>query len=122
LDWFKVFNEYKCMLKIQNTDKLVGEQFIVPNPTTIWTVIGVHTYGPEGDYQIHLRTSDSANDRVFILKEEEGPSDLTYGLNANYKITDTFEPFNSVWVTEGAISSVSSMLRTLRRIISHANN
>jgi hypothetical protein len=108
------------MLKIQNTDKLVGEQFIVPNPTTIWTVVGVHTYGPEGDYQIHLRTSATADDRVFILKEEEG---LDAMLSAKYyKITDTFEPFNSVWVTEANIGSVTSMIRTLRRIISHANN
>jgi len=114
------------MLKIQNTDKLVGEQFVVPNPTTtsstIWIVIGVHTYGPEGHYQIHLRTSDSANARVFILSKEEGPGNLHYGLNANYKITDTFEPFNSVWVTEANIGTVTSMLRTLFRIISHANN
>jgi len=107
------------MLKIQNTDKLVGEQFLVPNPTTRWTVIGVHTYGPEGHYQIHLRTSDSANDRVFILKEVEGFDVM--GL-APYKITDTFEPFNSVWVRRANVANVTSMLRTLRRIISHANN
>jgi hypothetical protein len=112
------------MLKIQNTDKLVGEQFVVPNPTTIWTVIGVHTYGPEGDYQIHLRTSDSANDRVFILKEEVLKEEEGFDVmaNAKYKITDTFEPFNSVWVTEANIGTITSMLRTLRRIISYANN
>lgn len=110
------------MLTIQNSDKLVGEQFIVPNPTTIWTVMGFHNYGPDGQYQIHLRTSDNTDDRVLILSKEEGPSDLHYGLNANYKITDAFEPFNSVWVTGANIGSVTSMLRTLRRIISHANN
>jgi hypothetical protein len=113
------------MLTIQNTDKLVGEQFVVPNPTTasatIWTVMGVHTYGPGGHYQIHLRTSDSANDRVFILSKQDGGSTLNGNL-APYKITDTFEPFNSVWVTEANIGTVTSMLRTLRRIISHANN
>jgi hypothetical protein len=112
------------MLKIQNTDKLVGEQFVVPNPTTIWTIIGVHTYGPEGHYQIHLRTSATADDRVFILKEEVLKEEEGFDVmaNAKYKITDTFEPFNSVWVTEANIGSVTSMLRTLRRIISHANN
>jgi hypothetical protein len=119
LDWFTLFGKNKHMLTIKNTDKLVGEQFVVPNPTTIWTVIGVHTYGPEGHYQIHLRTSGTADDRVFILKEVEGFDVM--GL-APYKITDTFEPFNSVWVTEANIGSVTSMLRTLRRIISHANN
>jgi len=108
------------MLTIQNSDKLVGEDF--QTGLNIWTVIGVHTYGPDGQYQIHLRTSDSANDRVFILSKEEGPGNLHYGLNANYKITDTFEPFNSVWVTQANIGSVTSMLRTLKRIISHANN
>jgi hypothetical protein len=106
------------MLKIQNTDKLVGEQFVVPNPTTIWTVMGFHDYGPEGQYQIHLRTSGNTDDKVFILKEEEAFVEST----AKYKITDTFEPFNSVWVTEANIGSVTSMLRTLKRIISHANN
>ena len=110
------------MLTIKNTDKLVGEQFVVPNPTTIWTVMGFHDYGPDGQYQIHLRTSGNTEDRVFILSKEEGPSDLRYGLNANYKITDAFEPFSSVWVTEAGISSVSSMVKTLKRIISHANN
>jgi len=110
------------MLTIKNKDKLVGEQFVVPNPTTIWTVMGFHDYGPDGQYQIHLRTSGNTDDRVFILSKEEGPSDLRYGLNANYKITDAFEPFSSVWVTEANIGSVTSMLRTLRRIISHANN
>ena len=112
------------MLKIKNTDKLVGESFVVSSPTglIIWKVDGVYEYGPDGVYQIRLRTTSLQNDKVFILSKEEGPSDLTYGLNANYKIRDAFDPSNSVWVTEGAISSVSSMVKTLRRIISHANN
>lgn len=106
------------MLTIKNKHKLVGEQFMVPTPTTIWTVMGFHDYGPDGQYQIHLRTSDNTDDKVFILSKEEG---FVEG-NANYKITDAFEPFNSVWVTEANIGSVTSMLRTLKRIISHANN
>jgi hypothetical protein len=106
------------MLTIKNKDKLIGEQFVVPNPTTIWTVIGVYEYGPNGHYQIQLRTNSNTNDKVFILKEEEAFVDST----AKYKITDTFEPFNSVWVTEANIESVASMVRTLKRIISHANN
>jgi hypothetical protein len=109
------------MLTIKNKDKLVGEQFVVSGPK-IWTVMGLHEYGPDGQYQIHLRASGNTDDRVFILSKEEGPGNLHYGLNANYKITDAFEPFSSVWVTEAGISSVSSMVKTLKRIISHANN
>jgi hypothetical protein len=109
------------MLTIKNTDKLVGESFITGTVGNliVWKVEGVHNYGPDGQYQIHLRTTSPENDRVFILKEVEGFDVM--GL-APYKITDTFEPFNSVWVTEENIGSVTSMLRTLRRIISHANN
>jgi hypothetical protein len=106
------------MLTIKNMDKLVGEQFVVPNPTTIWTVEGVHDYGPDGHYQILLRTSDPQANKVFILSKEEG---FVEG-NANYKIKDAFEPFNSVWVKRASIANVTSMVRTLRRIISHANN
>jgi hypothetical protein len=106
------------MLTIKNMDKLVGEQFVVPNPTTIWTVVGVYDHGYEGQYQIHLRTSSSTDDRVFILKEEEAFVDST----AKYKIKDAFEPFHSVWVMRENVESVASMVRTLKRIISHANN
>jgi hypothetical protein len=107
------------MLNIKNKDKLVGEQFVVPTPTTIWTVIGVHTYGPDGEYQIHLRASGNIDDRVFILSEE---SSFFLSGNANYKIKDAFEPFHSIWVRRESVGSVKSMLRTLKRIISHANN
>ena len=106
------------MLNIKNKDNLVGEQFVVPNPTTIWTVEGVHDYGPDGHYQILLRTSGPQANKVFILSKEEG---FVEG-NANYKIKDAFEPFHSIWVRRENVGSVKSMLRTLKRIISYANN
>jgi hypothetical protein len=108
------------MLRIENTNKLVGESFVVSSPTglIIWQVEGVHDYGPDGHYQILLRTSGPQANKVFILSKEEG---FMEG-NANYKIKDAFEPFNSVWVNYSNISNITSMIRTLRRIISHANN
>ena len=108
------------MLRIENTDKLVGEQFVVSSPTglIIWKVDGVYEYGPDGVYQIRLRTTSLQNDKVFILSKEEG---FMEG-NANYKIRDAFDPSNSVWVNYSNIANITSMVRTLRRIISHANN
>ena len=106
------------MLKIKNTDKLVGESFVVSSPTglIIWQVDGVYEYGPDGVYQIRLRTTSLQNDKVFILSKEEGIEE------ANYKIRDAFDPSNSVWVNYSNIANITSMVRTLRRIISHANN
>ena len=106
------------MLKIENTDKLVGESFVVSSPTglIIWKVDGVYEYGPDGVYQIRLRTTSLQNDKVFILSKEEGIEE------ANYKIRDAFDPSNSVWVNYSNIANITSMVRTLRRIISHANN
>ena len=106
------------MLRIENTDKLVGEQFVVSSPTglIIWKVDGVYEYGPDGVYQIRLRTTSLQNDKVFILSKEEGIEE------ANYKIRDAFDPSNSVWVNYSNIANITSMVRTLRRIISHANN
>ena len=106
------------MLRIENTDKLVGESFVVSSPTglIIWQVDGVYEYGPDGVYQIRLRTTSLQNDKVFILSKEEGIEE------ANYKIRDAFDPSNSVWVNYSNIANITSMVRTLRRIISHANN
>ena len=107
------------MLTIKNKDKLVGESFVVTNSDgnlIIWKVDGVYEYGPDGHYQIQLKTNGNEDDKVFILSKEEGIEE------ANYKIRDVFEPFNSVWVNYSNIANITSMLRTLRRIISHANN
>jgi hypothetical protein len=109
------------MLKIENKDKLVGESLVVTDSDgnlIVWKVDGVYEYGPDGHYQIQLRTNSKEDDKVFILSKEEG---FMEG-NANYKIRDVFEPFNSVWVNYSNIANISSMVRTLRRIISHANN
>lgn len=108
------------MLKIQNTNKLVGQTIITGEVGNliVWKVDGVYNYGPDGHYQIQLRTNSNEDDKVFVLSKEEAFADST----AKYKITDVFEPFNSVWVTEANIGNVTSMLRTLKRIISHANN
>jgi hypothetical protein len=108
------------MLTIVNRDKLVGESFVVSSPTglIIWNVIGVYEYGPTGQYQIHLTTSSPQNDKVFILTKEEG---FVEG-NANYKITDRDNQLNAIWVGRANVANVTSMVRTLRRIISHANN
>ena len=107
------------MLKIENTDKLVGESLVVTGADgnlIVWKVDGVYEYGPDGHYQIQLRTNGNEEDKVFILSKEEGIAE------ANYMIRDVFEPFNSVWVNYSNIANITSMLRTLRRIISHANN
>jgi hypothetical protein len=108
------------MLTIVNRDKLVGESFVVSSPTglIIWNVIGVYEYGPTGQYQIHLTTSSPQNDKVFILTKEEG---FVEG-NANYKITDRDDTSNTIWVGRANVANITSMVRTLRRIISHANN
>jgi hypothetical protein len=105
------------MLTIKNIDKLIGEDFIVE--MKIWRVVGVYDHGYEGQYQIHLRTTGSTDDKVFILSEDSG---FFLSGGANYKIKDAFEPFNSIWVRRENIESVASMLRTLKRIISYANN
>jgi hypothetical protein len=108
------------MLTIVNRDKLVGESFVVSSPTglIIWNVIGVYEYGPTGQYQIHLTTSSPQNDKVFILTKEEG---FVEG-NANYKIMDRDNQLNAIWVGRANVANITSMVRTLRRIISHANN
>ena len=109
------------MLTIKNTNKLVGESLVVNDADgnlIVWIIEGVHDYGPDGHYQILLRTSGPQANKVFILSKEDG---FVEG-NANYKIKDAFEPFNSVWVNYSNVANISSMVRTLRRIISHANN
>jgi hypothetical protein len=104
------------MLKIQNKEKLVGNSIIVGG--NIWEIIGVYEY-PPSQYQIHLRTGDSANlvSKSFILTEEY-PAMPT----AIYKITDSNDRFSSVWITKASVESVLAMLRTLKSILSHANN
>jgi len=109
------------MLRIENKNKLVGESLVVTDSDgnlIVWKVEGVHDYGPDGHYQILLRTSGPQANKVFILSKEEG---FVEG-NANYKIKDAFEPFHSIWVRRENVGSVKSMLRTLKRIISYANN
>ncbi len=109
------------MLTIVNKDKLVGESLVVTDSDgnlIVWKVDGVYEYGPDGVYQIRLRTTSLQNDKVFILSKEEG---FVEG-NANYKIRDAFDPSKSVWVRRANVANVTSMVRTLRRIISHANN
>ena len=109
------------MLHIENKNKLVGESLVVTDSDgnlIVWNIIGVYEYGPDGVYQIHLRTTSPQNDKVFILSKEEG---FVEG-NANYKIRDAFDPSKSVWVRRANVANVTSMVRTLRRIISHANN
>ncbi len=107
------------MLRIENRDKLVGESLVVTDSDgnlIVWKVDGVYEYGPDGVYQIRLRTTSLQNDKVFILSKEEG------FMEANYKIRDAFDPSKSVWVRRAHVANVTSMVKTLRRIISHANN
>lgn len=101
------------MWRIQNKQKLVGEFFEVG--LDLWRVEGIYDYPPE--YHIHLRTMGEP-DKIFILTKEEK---FQIG-NANYKITDRDDPMRSVWVNKANVSNITSMLRTLKRIISHANN
>jgi hypothetical protein len=103
------------MLKIQGKEKLVGWNIEVGD--AIWKVEGVYEYPQLDRYQIHLRTEGNP-DKVFTLTEEE----LFVEGNAKYKISDSDNPFNSMWVNVANISTITSMLRTLKRIISHANN
>ena len=109
------------MLKILNKEKLVGNSIIVRG--NIWEIIGVYEY-PPSQYQIHLRTGDSANlvSKSFILTKEENIAMHMAMPTAIYKITDSNDRFSSVWVTNASVESVLAMLRTLKRILSHANN
>jgi hypothetical protein len=104
------------MLKIQNNQKLVGETFDIG--LDVWRVEGVYEYLPQNQYQIHLRTSGNKGDKLFILTKEEK---FAIG-NARYKIMDRDDTFNSIWVNWANISTITSMLRTLKRILSHAYN
>ena len=109
------------MLTIQNKNKLVGESLVSTDTDgnlIVWNIIGVYEYAADGVYQIHLRTTGPQPDKLFILFEEDG---FVEG-NAKYKISDRDDTSNSVWVKRASIANVTSMVRTLRRIISHANN
>jgi hypothetical protein len=107
------------MLTIHNKEKLVGNNVIVGGD--IWEIIGVYEYPAQ--YQIHLKTGDSAlADKVFILIREENFAIGNANYNANYKIMDRYDPMSSVWVNRANISNIPSMIRTLKRILSHANN
>jgi hypothetical protein len=103
------------MLRIQNKNKLVGNDIIVGGD--IWEIIGVYEYPSQ--YQIHLRTTGPQADKLFILTKEKG---FIEGNAHQYKITDRDDKFNSTWVKRANVANISSMVRTLRRIISHANN
>ena len=109
------------MLRIENKNNLVGESLVVTDADgnlIVWNVMGVYEYASDGVYQIHLRTPGPQPDKLFILTKENG---FVEG-NANYKITDSDDTSKSVWVNYSNISNITSMVRTLRRIISHANN
>jgi hypothetical protein len=101
------------MLRIENKNKLMGLDFqLGPD---VWKVEGIYEYPTA--YHFHLRTKNNP-DKVFILTKEE---DFVEG-NNNYKISDSDEPFNSMWVKLANVSTITSMLRTLRKIVSYANN
>ena len=105
------------MLRIENKNNLVGESLVVTDADgnlIVWNVMGVYEYASDGVYQIHLRTTGPQPDKLFILTKEEG--------NAGYKIADRDDSSKSVWVNRSNVANISSMVRTLRRIISHANN
>jgi hypothetical protein len=109
------------MLTIENKNNLVGESLVTTDANgnlIVWSVMGVYEYASDGVYQIHLRTTGPQPDKLFILTKEKG---FVEG-NAKYKITDRDDSFNAIWVNRSNISNISSMVRTLRRIISHANN
>jgi hypothetical protein len=109
------------MLTIENRHKLVGESLVVTDKDgnlIVWNIIGVYEYAADGVYQIHLRTTGPQADKLFILTKE----DLFVEGNANYKITDRDDTSNTIWVRRANVANVTSMVRTLRRIISHANN
>ena len=109
------------MLRIENKNNLVGESLVVTDAEgnlIVWNVMGVYEYASDGVYQIHLRTPGPQPDKLFILTKENG---FVEG-NANYKITDRDDSFNAIWVNRSNVANISSMVRTLRRIISHANN
>ena len=103
------------MLKIQNKEKIVG--MYIGSGDDIWKIEGVYEYPQLDRYQIHLRT-EGKPDKVFTLTEEE----LFVEWSAKYKISDSDDPFHSVWVNRANISTITSMIRTLKRILSHANN
>ena len=103
------------MLTIKNKEKLVGNDVIVGGD--IWEIIGVYEYTSQ--YQINLSTSNTAfADKVFILNREENRAIE----EANYRIMDRYDPMISMWVNRANISNIPSMIRTLKRILSHANN
>jgi hypothetical protein len=109
------------MLIIENKNNLVGESLVVTDADgnlIVWNVMGVYEYASDGVYQIHLRTNGPQADKLFILTKEKG---FVEG-NAQYRITDRDDSFNSIWVNRANVANISSMVRTLRRIISHANN
>ena len=109
------------MLTIENKNKLVGESLVTTDADgnlIVWNVMGVYEYASDGVYQIHLRTTGPQPDKLFILTKEKG---FVEG-NARYKITDRDDSSNSVWVNYSNVANITSMVRTLRRIISHANN
>jgi len=109
------------MLTIQNKNKLVGESLVVTDTDgnlIVWNVMGVYEYASDGVYQIHLRTTGPQPDKLFILTKEKG---FVEG-NAQYRITDRDDASKSIWVNYSNVANITSMVRTLRRIISHANN
>jgi hypothetical protein len=109
------------MLRIENKNKLVGESLVVTDTDgnlIVWSVMGVYEYASDGVYQIHLRTTGPQPDKLFILTKEKG---FVEG-NNKYKITDRDDSFNAIWVNYSNVANITSMVRTLRRIISHANN
>ena len=110
------------MLTIENKNKLVGESLVVTDANgnlIVWSVMGVYEYASDGVYQIHLRTPGPQPDKLFILTKEKG---FVEGNAHQYKITDRDDKFNSIWVKRANVANITSMVRTLRRIISHANN
>ena len=103
------------MLKIQNKEKLVGEDFQIGD--TDWKVDNVIDKG-SGTYWIILWCKQTDVVNTYILTKEENFVEW----NANYKITDRDYPMSSVWVNKANVSTITSMLRTLKRIVSYANN
>ena len=103
------------MLIIQNKEKLMDAVFLIGD--TEWRVESVVDRG-FGVYHITLRCKQTDVFKKYILTKEEN----FVAEYANYKITDSDDRFKSVWVNKANVSTITSMLRTLRRIISHANN
>lgn len=105
------------MLAIQNTQKLIGQDFEVGDD--VWTIESVSRYSREGDdvYQISLRSTQLQYRRYDLTKEHTFSE-----LSANYKIENVNDFFGTTWVKRANVSNVTSMLRTLKRIISHDTN